>query len=80
MAKLNVSESIEIDEVVFSPIEVRFSSGSSPERYSSGNWLKSLRKEVCPFFVPRLTMSRPIITEPIIPTVAAVMASVSISS
>ena len=42
----NVSESIDIEEVVVSPIEVRFSAGTKPLRNSSGSSLKSEINEV----------------------------------
>ena len=71
---------MEMDEQVLVPMEVRLASGNRPTRSSGGNWAKSLRKVVCPRRVAHLTMNNPHTTAAMMPTVAEVIAKVSMSS
>ena len=67
-------------DVVPTAVGSRFSSGSRPLRYSSGNSLKSAMYDVWPFFVAILMKSRPPRMATITPIVAVVMPRLAASS
>ena len=78
--KLKVIESSEMDENEASPMLLRLSFGTIPVCSSRGSSVNLFRKAVCPCAEPHLMSQRPMTTEATMPTVAAVMASESISS
>ena len=75
-----VRESMEMEEVVASPMESRLFSGNNPLRSSSGRSSKSAIKAVCLCLAAHFTMSNPPMMAKTTPAVAVVIAKLRASS